>query len=200
MYELEYTWLREWRILFMADPLDDDESILDLVQMIEKLIADSKIPYNGHGSGIQYLSGEQIEKLRVKAIVLLFGCSSVKLLAVGGRFPPYGVSNQYLIASSPCVLGMLWEVTDADIDKMTANFISSWIPSSCDRPWSEVDTNAWCSGTLKFQKTQQKVNGNESNTLMEPEMLRAVAKSKDACSQYMTAAAIVVRGLPIRLV
>lgn len=55
--------------------------------------------YNGHGNGIQYLPGEQIERLKVKSIVLLFGCSSVKLLTVGGRYPPHGVSNQYLIAS-----------------------------------------------------------------------------------------------------
>jgi len=54
--------------------------------------------YNGHGSGIQYLSGEDIERMRVRSTVLLFGCNSVKLLAIGGRYPPYGVSNQYLIA------------------------------------------------------------------------------------------------------
>lgn len=54
--------------------------------------------YNGHGSGIQYLSAEKIEKLKVIAIVLLFGCASTKLYPIGGRFPPIGVSNQYLIA------------------------------------------------------------------------------------------------------
>lgn len=54
--------------------------------------------YNGHGSGIQYLSGEDIEKTKVKSIVLLFGCNSVKLFVVGGKYPPYGVTNQYLIA------------------------------------------------------------------------------------------------------
>lgn len=55
--------------------------------------------YNGHGSGMEYLTGERIEKLNVKAIVLLFGCNSIKLIPIGGRFPPYGISNQYLIAS-----------------------------------------------------------------------------------------------------
>lgn len=37
-------------------------------------------------------------------------------------------------------------------------------------------------------------------TEMEPEMLRAVAKSKNTCFHYMTSAAIVVRGLPIKIV
>lgn len=35
---------------------------------------------------------------------------------------------------------------------------------------------------------------------MESEMLRAVAKSKNSCLHYMTAAAIVIRGLPIKIV
>lgn len=49
---------------------------------------------------------------------------------------------------SPCLLGMLWEVTDVDIDKMTAHFISNWIPSSSERSWTEVDIDSWTSGTL----------------------------------------------------
>jgi len=53
-----------------------------------------------------------------------------------------------LYICSPSLLGMLWEVTDADIDKMTANFMSNWIPSTSERPWTEVDINSWSSGTL----------------------------------------------------
>lgn len=51
------------------------------------------------------------------------------------------------LAFSPCVLGMLWEVTDGDIDKMTTNFISNWIPSSSDKRWTDVDINKWCAGS-----------------------------------------------------
>ncbi|XP_053997454.1 separin [Hylaeus anthracinus] len=182
-------WLPNWRSWYNVEP---EEEVFE-----DALINRDILMYNGHGSGIQYLPGEKIERLRVKSIVLLFGCSSVKLLVVGGRFPPYGISNQYLIASSPCVLGMLWEVTDADIDKMTTNFISSWIPSPSNRPWTDVDIHMWCTGTLKFLKNPQK---STQDAPQEPEMLRAVAKSKDACSQYMTAAAVVVRGLPVKLI
>ncbi|XP_031835603.1 extra spindle pole bodies like 1, separase isoform X2 [Nomia melanderi] len=185
---IEY-WLPNWRSMYHVEPQ---------VEVFEDaLINNDILMYNGHGNGIQYLPGEQIERLRVKAVVLLFGCSSVKLLPIGGRFPPYGISNQYLIATSPCILGMLWEVTDADIDKMTTNFISSWIPSPLNRSWADVDFNTWCEGTLKFLDNSAKYT---QNIPTEPEMLRAVAKSKDVCSQYMTAAAIVVRGLPIKLV
>ncbi|XP_043252364.1 separin isoform X1 [Colletes gigas] len=181
-------WLPNWKSSYGVEPQEIFK---------DTLINRDILMYNGHGNGIQYLPGEQIERLKVKSIVLLFGCSSVKLLEVGGRYPPHGVSNRYLIGSSPCVLGMLWEITDVDIDKMTTNFISSWIPSPLNRPWADVDINMWLAGILKFPKNSQKVG---LNIPLEPEMLRAVAKSKYACSQYMTAAAIVIRGLPIKLI
>jgi len=56
--------------------------------------------------------------------------------------------KSHIYICSPSLLGMLWEVTDADIDKMTANFMSNWIPSTSERPWTEVDINSWSSGTL----------------------------------------------------
>ncbi|XP_011692442.1 PREDICTED: separin isoform X3 [Wasmannia auropunctata] len=172
-------WLPQWKSCYN-------------MQLKEEIFQDALINhdilmYTGHGNGIEYFSGEDIERMRVRSTVLLFGCSSVKLLVIGGRYPPYGVSNQYLIACSPCLLGMLWEITDADIDKMTTNFMSNWIPSSSEKSWAEVDVDSWSSGTLKFTK-----NGAKDKTKMEPEMLRAVAESKNSCSHYMTAAAIVI--------
>ena len=38
--ELEETWLREWRILFMADPLEDLPIVKEMRDMVDKLIAD----------------------------------------------------------------------------------------------------------------------------------------------------------------
>ncbi|CAB0036240.1 unnamed protein product [Trichogramma brassicae] len=57
----------------------------------------------------------------------------------------------YLMGCSPCILGMLWEVTDADIDKMTAEFISSWITSAAKRSWSDVNLSAWSKGVIVLQ-------------------------------------------------
>jgi hypothetical protein len=66
--------------------------------LVHELFYINKISrYNGHGSGIQFLRGEEIERMRVLASVLLFGCGSIKLLPVGGRLPAYGISNQYLM-------------------------------------------------------------------------------------------------------
>ncbi|XP_032679875.1 separin isoform X2 [Odontomachus brunneus] len=180
-------WLPQWRSCYNTEPSEE--------MFEDALVNHDILMYNGHGSGIQYLSGEDIEKTKVRSTVLLFGCNSVKLLVIGGRYPPYGVTNQYLIACSPCLLGMLWEVTDFDIDKMTADFMSNWVPSTSDKTWAEVDTNSWAHGSLKFAKSAEK-----NKAEMESEMLRVVAKSKKVCSQYMTAAAIIVRGLPTRIV
>lgn len=40
VHELEFTWLREWRILFMADLLDNMDVATDMELIIDKLIAD----------------------------------------------------------------------------------------------------------------------------------------------------------------
>ncbi|KAK1124856.1 hypothetical protein K0M31_006209 [Melipona bicolor] len=84
-------WLPNWKSWYNVEP---QEGIFE-----DALVNRDILMYNGHGSGIQYLRGEQIERLKVRSIVLLFGCNSVKLLTTGGRYPPYGVPNQYLIAS-----------------------------------------------------------------------------------------------------
>jgi hypothetical protein len=47
---------------------------------------------------------------------------------------------------------------------------------------------------LEFTK---EVNDKIEN---EQDLLIAVAKSKDVCKQYMTSAAIIVRGLPVKLI
>lgn len=48
---------------------------------------------------------------------------------------------------SPCVLGMLWPVTDLHTDLFTAELLSSWIPSEASIPWSEVDKSNWILGS-----------------------------------------------------
>lgn len=54
--------------------------------------------YCGHGSGTKHLPGEKIQQLRVVALPLLFGCSSVTREHLGGRVEYTGVSDKYMIA------------------------------------------------------------------------------------------------------
>lgn len=54
--------------------------------------------YCGHGNGTQYFSSDMIFSLDVKAIPLLFGCSSVKMEDFGGRVCISGLAMKYLTA------------------------------------------------------------------------------------------------------
>jgi len=55
--------------------------------------------YAGHGSGSQFLKGDDIQKLNVRAVTFLFGCSSVTSKDLGGRVERAGIWHFYLIAS-----------------------------------------------------------------------------------------------------
>lgn len=48
--------------------------------------------------------------------------------------------------SSPCIVGMLWTVTDTDTDLVTTEFLSQWIPSVAPTHWKYIDKMQWNSG------------------------------------------------------
>jgi len=83
--------------------------------------------YCGHGSGSKYLSGDEIQKLKVRAVPCLLGCSSGQLNRLGRTIDPLGTAQSYLLAASPGLIGFLWPVTDADVDQWTVTFINHWL-------------------------------------------------------------------------
>ena len=83
--------------------------------------------YCGHGSGSKYLSPDMVEKLRVRAVPVLLGCSSGELVRLGRTVDPLGPAHSYLIAASPALLGFLWPVTDGDVDRWTVMFLDHWL-------------------------------------------------------------------------
>ncbi|EMS65712.1 Separin [Triticum urartu] len=82
--------------------------------------------YFGHGSGSQYVSGKEIEKLDNCAAALLMGCSSGTLHCKGG-YAPQGAPLSYLFAGSPSVIANLWDVLDKDIDRFSKALLNSWL-------------------------------------------------------------------------
>ncbi|XP_071716106.1 separase [Rutidosis leptorrhynchoides] len=82
--------------------------------------------YLGHGSGIQYISGGEIQKLDRCAATLLMGCSSGSL-SLNGPYTPKGAPLYYLFAGSPVIIANLWDVTDKDIDRFGKTMLDSWI-------------------------------------------------------------------------
>ncbi|TRY63276.1 hypothetical protein TCAL_04651 [Tigriopus californicus] len=83
--------------------------------------------YCGHGSRLKTITSQEIEKLNIRALPLLFGCNSGRLERLGRTFDPTGTASSYLIASAPCLLGFLWSVTDLDIDTWTVEFLEHWL-------------------------------------------------------------------------
>ncbi|CAL4967209.1 unnamed protein product [Urochloa decumbens] len=82
--------------------------------------------YFGHGSGTQYVSGKEIEKLKNCAAALLMGCSS-GTLHCRGNYAPRGAPLSYLFAGSPAIIANLWDVSDKDIDRFSKALLNSWL-------------------------------------------------------------------------
>lgn len=182
-------WLPNWNGIYSAPPT--------VQQFIDALSNYKFFMYNGHGSGMNYIPRDTIEKTRAKAIPLLFGCSSLKMLNIGGKYPPVSLANQYLTACSPCLLGMIWEITDLAADKLTVNFITNFLPSASKNVWKYIDDDRWSKGFIENEKSYKL---NDICQTREDEMLRAISHAKNYSKrQYMTAVATIVRGLPVRI-
>ncbi|XP_052258977.1 uncharacterized protein LOC127863473 isoform X2 [Dreissena polymorpha] len=74
--------------------------------------------YCGHGSGGQFFPSDELERLQGRAVTMLMGCSSGRML-VKGQLEPSGMMNSYFLAGCPMMIANLWDVTDKDIDKYT---------------------------------------------------------------------------------
>uniref|UniRef100_A0A8C2L5V9 separase n=1 Tax=Cyprinus carpio TaxID=7962 RepID=A0A8C2L5V9_CYPCA len=82
--------------------------------------------YIGHGAGARFLDAQRILKGPVRAVALLFGCSSAALSVLGHQ-EGTGIILSYLTAGCPLVLGNLWDVTDRDLDRFTSALLQSWL-------------------------------------------------------------------------
>ena len=82
--------------------------------------------YCGHGSGEKYIPRKEIEALESCGAALLIGCASGRLQSEG-EDDPSGTVWSYLSTDCPGVMGLLWDVTDRDIDKFTLTFLAEWL-------------------------------------------------------------------------
>lgn len=113
---------------------------------------------------------------------------------------PFYVSNfrqtDFFYDFSPCIVGMLWTVTDLDTDTVTTEFLSQWIKSKGQWPWKTVNKTQWHTGEVKPAQKDSNVKDKQTN---EPELLRALCKARKEARYYITAAACVSRGLPVKI-
>lgn len=166
-------------------------------EFLELLTSCDIFSYNGHGSGSSFLPMDKLQKSHVKAVVMLFGCSSNSIKRSDPQADMHGHYYMYLIARCPCVVGMLWEVADKCTDDLSTDFMSYWIPSKIQKHWKYVDKQKWQrKGKTVLSKNSAVL---EDDYTWEPDLLRALILAKKNLRSVMTKASCVVRGLPIRI-
>ncbi|KAL2886402.1 Cell division-associated protein bimb [Ceratocystis lukuohia] len=158
----------------------------------ENALANSDIlVYMGHGSGAQYIRSKTVRKMdKLRSTALLIGCSSARLTPAGA-FEHYGTPRNYLLAGCPAVVGMLWDVTDREIDRYAAALMQNWGLL----PHGTFDEGFFYDSHAKSPRRQYRDRG-----LVDGEMslVEAVMTARSACTfRYLTAAAVVVYGIPV---
>ncbi|XP_047999592.1 uncharacterized protein LOC125236716 [Leguminivora glycinivorella] len=182
-------WCRTWSGHVSQPPPPD--------QFINHLTTSDVFLYCGHGDGCQLAHGGGgcgVEGATgTRGAALLSGCGSVRLQHGAGRGPPMAAHHHLRVAGSPMVIGMLWEVTDLEVDKMVSTLVSLYVPSDAPVPWPSVGKTNWSKGELDTN-VEQKLPFTP-----EPDLLRAVSRSRGSSNFVMIASSMVARGLPIRI-
>ena len=89
------------------------------------------------------------------------------------------------------MVGMLWEVTDVDCDRFTIRLLDLLLGARKRKMLEKLNQ------TPPNQKSN-KTDIPSPPEQLEPEILRAVAQSRPVTKNFLTGAAAVVYGLPIR--
>lgn len=63
-------------------------------------------------------------------------------LAIHENLPPFS------FYFSPMAVGMLWEVTDMEVDKVVSKLLALYIPSKAPVSWDSVGKSQWSNGVL----------------------------------------------------
>ncbi|XP_073948672.1 extra spindle pole bodies like 1, separase isoform X2 [Choristoneura fumiferana] len=151
--------------------------------------------YCGHGDGCQLGNGGCAERaVGSRCVALLAGCGSVRLTHAAARGATQAAQHRLRLAASPMVVGMLWEVTDLEVDKMVSTLVSLYVPSDAKVPWPSVGKANWSKGVLDTSVEQKQP------FTPEPDLLRAVSRARGSTNYVMIASSMVARGLPIRIV
>lgn len=122
----------------------------------------------GHGAGTAYYNrlcnGRGLSSMpTIQAVSIVMGCSSGKLQREGPLLEPFGICWVFILRGSPSFLGLLWDVTDTDIDRFFDKFLCHWLTdnrwtiddlpskSSTDRPMSLTDAVALARSVCRYK-------------------------------------------------
>lgn len=137
--------------------------------------------YFGHGAGSRYYKTvpDGIDSLSIRTASLIVGCCSGKLFLDGSMFDSFGTPYRFMINGCPTYLGLLWDVTDGDIDRFADRLLSLWLPD-----WEQTEA--------KESKDDQPIKYKE--------LCKSLIYARFACRfKLLTGAAPVIYGLPITI-
>ncbi|KAF2741385.1 hypothetical protein EJ04DRAFT_453801 [Polyplosphaeria fusca] len=190
--------------------------------------------YHGHGSGAQFIRSKTVRQLYAGrqaehkqkpgcATTFLFGCSSAHLTE-NGIYEPSGMLANYLVAGAPAVVGMLWDVTDKDCDRLASKAGELWglwpgtkaevIIKSAKKPKGrgkvarlikEVEGGRGSCQSKRSQDMQDESNDTDRAAAADERhrglgLDEAIRDARDAClMKYLNGAAAVVYGIPVYL-
>ncbi|XP_049878893.1 uncharacterized protein LOC126375866 [Pectinophora gossypiella] len=154
--------------------------------------------YCGHGDGCRFANGggagAGVEGAAgTRAVTILSGCGSVRLVQPAPRAAPNAAHHHLHIAGCPMVVGMLWEVTDLEVDKVVSTLVSLYVPSTAVTAWPAVGKAKWSQGVLETNVEQK------SEFTPEPNLLKAISRARGSTGYVMIASSVVARGLPVRI-
>ncbi|KAJ4836891.1 hypothetical protein Tsubulata_046816 [Turnera subulata] len=167
------------------------------------------------GTGVQYISRREIQKLDNCAATLLMGCSSGSLY-LNGCYLPEGTALSYLQAGSPAIVANLWEVTDKDIDRFARAILDASLKarssasldcSQCNLLAKEFETlnikggkgNAKKKAQRKKAPEEEEDSNSASNKSCDhrPRLGSFMGQAREACTlPFLIGAAPVCYGVP----
>ena len=125
----------------------------------------------GHGAGSIFYRNipDNLEGTALNTCSLVIGCSSGSLRFEGKEIEANGTAYRFLVNGCPSYVGVLWNVTDGDIDTYADNMLQVWMPKA----WSDDKTSGVSLPT-------------------------ATSLARTSCKlRYLTGAATVIYGLPL---
>lgn len=139
----------------------------------------------GHGAGTTYYNA--LCKNRglsfmpsIKSTSIIMGCSSGRVLSEGPKLESFGISWIFVFRGAPAYLGLLWDVTDTDIDKFLDCLLVKWLGS----------------GWLNEVKESNVAHGETASKSIA--LTDAVARVRQVCRlKFLIGATPVVYGLPV---
>lgn len=148
--------------------------------------------YLGHGGGEEFIPPRQLSRLSKLPVSLLMGCSSGALQRYPGLTESSGTIVDYLLSGSPAVVGNLWDVSDRDIDRLTAALLSRWLGVKSADKDDDNSTDDENSGAN--DPSSHSLHPGQ-NTIDRQTLAVALANARDACRlPFLVGAATVIYG------